>query len=104
MLSLRLEEDYSYKEVLSRSFEGYKRELSDVEVTDTETPLSILCSNILESISEPPGRIYDKKHRDFTPLNAVLESVDPKTIGKIADKLGVSGDEAIGVLKSLLSK
>lgn len=104
MLALRLEEDYSYKEVLSRSFEGYKREMSDVKATETDTPLSVLCSNILESLSEAPGRIYDKKHRDFTPLNAVLESIDNKTVQKIADKFGVSSEEAIGLIKGLLSK
>jgi chromosome segregation ATPase len=43
MISLRLEEDYAYKEAISTSFEGYKREMEKITVSDmvNPTPLTI---------------------------------------------------------------
>jgi len=71
MLSLRLEEEYAYKEAVSTAFEGYKREMKDIEAGDAEnpSPLTKLCANILAAIAERPGRIYEGKPRDITILN-----------------------------------
>jgi chemotaxis protein histidine kinase CheA len=68
MMSLRMEEDYAYKEAISTAFEGYKREMEKITASDGEnpTPLTILCVNILRAISERPGRIYEGKQRDIT--------------------------------------
>lgn len=71
MLSLRLEEEYAYKEAVSTAFEGYKREMSQIAAGDATnpSPLIKLCTNILAAIAERPGRIYEGKHRDITILN-----------------------------------
>lgn len=71
MLSLRLEEEYAYKEAVSTAFEGYKREMTDIAVGEpaNPTPLIKLCTNILAAIAERPGRIYEGKPRDITILN-----------------------------------
>lgn len=71
MLSLRLEEEYAYKEAVSTAFEGYKREMQDIAAGDAENPppLTKLCSNVLAAIAERPGRIYEGKHSDITILN-----------------------------------
>jgi chemotaxis protein histidine kinase CheA len=71
MLSLRMEEEYGYKEAVSTAFEGYKREMTNIPVADpaNPTPLVKLCTNILAAIAERPGRIYEGKHRDITILN-----------------------------------
>lgn len=58
MLSLKMEEDYAFKETVSSAFEGYKREMASVESGDG-TPLRVLCANVLQAISERPGRIYE---------------------------------------------
>ena len=70
MLSLRLEEDYAYKESISIAFEGYKREMTQIAAGDATnpTPLTTLCVNVLKAIAERPGRIYDGKQQDITPL------------------------------------
>ena len=67
MMSLRMEEDYACKEVISTAFEGYKREMEKIAVGDGEnpTPITILCTNILRAIAERPGRIYEGKQRDI---------------------------------------
>jgi len=81
MLSLRLEEDYAYKEAISRAFEGYKREMDKIEAGDAEnpTPLTKLCLNVLTAMAERPGRIYESKQKDLTLMNEaaeLLEQVD----------------------------
>jgi len=73
MMSLRMEEDYAYKEAISTSFEGYKREMEKITASDGEnpTPLTILCTNILRAIAERPGRIYESKPEDITLLSEI---------------------------------
>lgn len=78
MMSLRMEEDYAYKEAISTAFEGYKREMEKIGADDGEkaTPITILCTNILRAISERPGRIYEGKQQDInlaTEVQALLE-------------------------------
>ena len=71
MLALRLEEEYAFKEAISTSFEGYKREMSDIPAVDGGTdskPISVLCENVLRALSQRPGRIYEGKHEDITPM------------------------------------
>jgi hypothetical protein len=78
MVSLRLEEDYAYKETISRAFEGYKREMKDIPIGEAKnpTPLTTLCGNVLTAIAERPGRIYDGKQKDITPLNEALTAAE----------------------------
>jgi hypothetical protein len=78
MISLRLEEDYAYKEAISTSFEGYKREMEKIAAGDgtNPTPITILCTNVLRAIAERPGRIYEGKPQDInllTEASALLE-------------------------------
>ncbi|SRR5581483_3891469 len=71
MLSLRIEEDYAYKEAISIAFEGYKREMALITAGDASnpSPLTTLCTNVLKAVAERPGRIYDGKHQDITLLS-----------------------------------
>jgi len=72
MMSLRMEEDYAYKEAISSAFEGYKREMEKIVASegDSLTPMMILASNVLRAIAERPGRIYEGRQKD---INAVTE-------------------------------
>ena len=65
MMSLRMEEDYAYKEAISTAFEGYKREMEKFAAGDSEnpTPITILCTNVLRAIAERPGRIYEGRQK-----------------------------------------
>lgn len=76
MLSIRLEEDYAYKEALSTAFEGYKREMANIasEGTGNDKPLITLCVNVLKAIAERPGRMYDSKQKDITLQNEVVSA------------------------------
>lgn len=71
MLSIRLEEDYAYKEAVSKSFAGYKREMEKFasgQAVGPDNPVTILCINVLKAIAEHPGRIYEGKQKDINIL------------------------------------
>jgi len=78
MLSLRMEEDYAYKEAISTAFEGYKKEMEKIAADDSAnpSPLAILCRNVLTAIAERPGRIYEGKHRDINLLSEAHEALE----------------------------
>ncbi|MEQ1632015.1 MAG: hypothetical protein ABL997_06555 [Planctomycetota bacterium] len=70
-LAQRVEEDYAFKEAVSRSFEGYRREMS--ELSSKATPQSALdkfCGGVLGVVTSPPGRIYEKHPLVHTPFQA----------------------------------
>jgi hypothetical protein len=78
MMSIRMEEDYAYKEAISTAFEGYKREMEKITVSDGDnpTPITILCTNILRAIAERPGRIYEGKQRDLNLMSEIQGMVE----------------------------
>lgn len=66
--ALRLEEDYAHKEALSKSFQGYKKQLIDIEAKSTEKKATLdLIERTLIALSLHPGRIYQGKHNDISP-------------------------------------
>ncbi|MGH9385513.1 MAG: hypothetical protein ACRD2N_14625 [Vicinamibacterales bacterium] len=74
MLALRLQEEYAFKEALSTSFEGYKREMANIPATSEQlSPLLTLCDNVLRTLAQRPGRLYEGKHEDITPLAPVAK-------------------------------
>lgn len=75
-MALRLQEEYAYKEAVSAAFEGYKREMSTVGIApDGGSPLVTLCENVLRTLGQRPGRIYEGKHEDITPASTVANGV-----------------------------
>ncbi len=86
MLALRVEEEYAYKEAVSTAFEGYKREMSNIsgETSGTLTPIVSLCENVLRTLSQRPGLIYEGRHDDITPLSPLTKTiVDATQNGKV---------------------
>lgn len=91
MLSIRLEEDYAYKEAISMAFEGYKREMekiADAQPAGPNNPITTLCVNVLKAIAERPGRIYEGKQQDITLQTEVL---------KVAEQLGDFSKKQISI-------
>lgn len=72
---VRLEEDYAFKESISRSFEGYKKQMQEV---DPEGALPKLCNNTIAILAETPLRVFERKTSDETPANSFLERFMPK--------------------------
>jgi hypothetical protein len=77
-LAQRVEEDYAFKETVSRLFEGYRREMAELEgKAAPNSALTRLCAGVLGVITNPPGRIYEKHPLDNTPLSALADSAAP---------------------------
>jgi len=94
-LAQRVEEDYAFKEAVSRSFEGYRREMAEIEgKAAPESALSRFCAGVLSVITNPPGRIYEKHQLTKTPLNALAESAVP--IAEAASKLNPKAEIKVG--------
>ncbi|MCM2274686.1 MAG: hypothetical protein NDI75_07855 [Candidatus Didemnitutus sp.] len=77
MLSVRLEEDYAFKEAISMAFEGYKREMDKIGAGDVgnPSPLTKLCLNVLSALAERPGRIYEGHQKDITVATAAVDAL-----------------------------
>lgn len=77
-MALRMEEDYAFKEAVSTAFEGYKREMLSIppSAASSVSPLVTLCENVLRSLAERPGRIYEGRNdvvTPFTPLTTAIK-------------------------------
>lgn len=71
--ALRLEEDYAHKESLSRSFEGYKKQISELEDAEVNKKQTLnLVEKTLGALSADPGRIYRERNEDGTPFSAIF--------------------------------
>lgn len=74
MLSLRMEEEYAFKEALSTAFEGYRREMASIHQSGPEDPINKLCAYVLASLARRPGLIYEGKHEDITPFTPAIDA------------------------------
>lgn len=93
-LAQRLEEDYAFKETVSASFEGYRREMRDMDaVSNPDSAASRLSTRVLAIVTDPPGRIYEKHRLNHTPLTALADSAGPITdaASKIVPSIPVKG-------------
>ena len=71
--ALRLEEDYAHKEALSRSFEGYKNQIAELEMGETHKAQTLnLIEKTLNALSADPGRVYRERNEDGTPFSAIF--------------------------------
>ena len=70
----QIREDYAFKEVVARSFEGYKKEFAVIEQESDASPLGALCTAVVGIIASNPSRVYDKHGSDPTPMSSVTEA------------------------------
>jgi hypothetical protein len=73
-IALRLEEDYGYKEVLSRSFEGYKKQMDEI-ADEKSTPVYQLSRNLLDALGQHPGRLIDKEKSLCSPSADMIDQL-----------------------------
>ena len=73
-LCKRLIEEYSHKEVLSKTFEGLSREINNIENKNISADLRIrLLYNILEVNSENPGKLISDYNKTDHPFMDALD-------------------------------
>ena len=66
----RLEQEYAHKENVSRSYEGFKKQASELEQTKENKELSLkLLENVIGSVGFNPSKTLDNdSHREESPL------------------------------------
>jgi chromosome segregation ATPase len=85
-LSKRLIEEYTHKEVLSKTYEGLSKQINDIEDEDISSELKIkLLYNILEVSSENPGKLISDYNKSDHPLMDALEK--STKLSRAVDKL-----------------
>lgn len=73
-LAKRLVEEYSHKEVLSKTFEGLSKQIENISDKDISADLRIrLLYNILEVNSENPGKLISDYNKTDHPLMDALD-------------------------------
>ena len=79
--TIRIQEDYAFKEATSRAFVGYKdhmEHLSDINLEDTKSAMKLLATKTIEILAREPQRIFRKSEHDATPLKSFFNK-DSKT-------------------------
>jgi len=86
-LSKRLIEEYTHKEVLSKTFEGLSSQISSIEDKDISSELRTkLLFNILEVSSENPGKLISDYNKSDHPL---MDALDKSVkLANAVEKLG----------------
>ncbi|HEY9044635.1 MAG TPA: hypothetical protein VIN08_02020 [Ohtaekwangia sp.] len=73
-LAKRLIEEYSHKEVLSKTFEGLSKQINTIDDKDVSADLRVkLLYNILEVNSENPGKLISDYNKSDHPLMDALD-------------------------------
>ena len=73
-LSKRLIEEYTHKEVLSKTFEGLATQIQNLDDSEISTELKTrLLYNILEVSSENPGKLISDYNKSDHPLMDALD-------------------------------
>jgi hypothetical protein len=90
--TLRVQEDYAFKEATSKAFEGYRshmEHLALVNLKEGNTAMELLAAKTIEILAHEPLRIYEKAEHDVSPSRAILEAFTAKTgaAGAIAESL-----------------
>lgn len=69
-LAKRLEEEYGFKSAIASCFEGFQKRMAEVgNDVPPGSALAKLCENTLQTIANPPGRIYDKHKLTVSPTD-----------------------------------
>ena len=75
--SRALEEEYAHKEALAKSYSSYKKQIDDLG-NDKKELMEKLLEKTIDTVSENPSRILDKKHGDNLPFIEIVEKLSGK--------------------------
>jgi chemotaxis protein histidine kinase CheA len=79
--TLRVQEDYAFKEATSKAFEGYRSHMEHLHSVDLEegnTAMTMLSAKTIEILSHEPLRILARSERDVSPTQALAELLSAK--------------------------
>jgi hypothetical protein len=84
----QIQEVYIYKEAVSRSFEGYKKEFAGLpDHVVAGSPLATLCQSMVTILASSPSRVYDTHAYDPTPMSTFSKAT--KQLTEIAKEANI---------------
>jgi hypothetical protein len=76
--TLRVQEDYAFKEATAKAFAGFRDHLehmATIAEEDGASAMAVLYGKTMEALAREPLRIFQGPDRDATPSHAVLDSL-----------------------------
>lgn len=70
--TIRVQEDYAFKEATSKAFQGYRdhmEHMANVQLNEAQTALTLLSTKTIDILSHEPLRIYGRTEQDATPAH-----------------------------------
>jgi hypothetical protein len=86
--SLRVQEDYAFKEATSKAFAGYRdhmTHLASIDLEEGNTAMTLMAQKTIEILAGEPLRIFGKTHKDASPATSVVDQVFGRKRKKVAD-------------------
>lgn len=83
--TIRVQEDYAFKEATSKAFQGYRdhmEHLADINVDSANTALNLLSAKTIEILGHEPLRIFGKAESDATPTSGIANMLKSGTGGR----------------------
>lgn len=81
----RLQQEYSHKEALARSYESYKKELKDIG-QGSEEMLKALISRAIDTISFNASTTLDGKHNEPSPGSKIFDNLKREDAERLLEK------------------
>jgi len=80
--SRALEEEYAHKEALAKSYSSYKLQIEEIG-GDDKGLIGKLLDKTIDTVSDNPSKVLDRKHGDNSPVMDLAEKVADKVVSKI---------------------
>ncbi len=83
--SRALEEEYAHKEALAKSYSSYKLQIEEIGKEDKGL-IEKLLDKTIDTVSDNPSKVLDKKHGDNSPAIDFIEKIADKIVSIISTK------------------
>lgn len=83
--TIRVQEDYAFKEATSKAFQGYRdhmEHLAKIEVEGANTALNLLSAKTIEILGHEPLRVFGKTESDATPTGGIANILSNRKKGR----------------------
>ncbi len=78
----RLQQEYSHKEALAKSYKNYKQQLQDLGDNDTGLQIEFI-KKAIDAIAYNASQTLDKKHGDKMPIQEIIEKAVEKYVSAV---------------------
>lgn len=86
----RLHQEYAHKEAFAKSYESYKKQLTELNIDPNDLQKALI-EKAIQAISYNASVTLDGKHEDSTPLTQVFEKVTPDDIKAFIELMRKAG-------------